>query len=42
MLMSLYDSAESGCLLGVSINGGIEESNFLNTLKEAKQELGVV
>lgn len=36
MLKSLYDSAESECLLGVTINGSMEESNFQNALKKIK------
>lgn len=38
MLRNLYNEAEEGCLLGVSVMSSLEDNTFFTTLKSAFME----
>lgn len=38
MLKNLYNEAEEGCLLGVSVMSSLEDNTFFTTLKSAFME----
>jgi hypothetical protein len=41
MIRNLYDYAETGCLMGVTIWGNPEKNNFLTLSDKGKKALGI-